>query len=323
MHSDNIHYNFKSWLSKGSKMTLTQLRHMNELAKTGSFIKSSENLFVTQPALSRSIKSLEDELGAKLFDRQGRHTTLTAFGEEILRRSEVLLDLAKDIKETHRNFKNGLSGQIRIGMGSGPGALVMTKLLQHIAIHYPHLHIEVARGKTGMLIESLRARKLDALIINARSMKPSQDLKMEIIYETPGAFMVRKGHPLLKLKKVTIDDIRKYPIASTALSEETEKTIIERYGKDANLDNLVNIKCSEISSLVEVSQHSNTILLAIRNSALELEEINLTPSLDATARFGLVTIENRTESPLLLHVRKFIEAALNELPNKMDVQQES
>lgn len=304
-------------------MTLTQLRHMNELAKTGSFIKSSENLFVTQPALSRSIKSLEDELGAKLFDRQGRHTTLTAFGEEILRRSEVLLDLAKDIKETHRNFKNGLSGQIRIGMGSGPGALVMTKLLQHIAIHYPHLHIEVARGKTGMLIESLRARKLDALIINARSMKPSQDLKMEIIYETPGAFMVRKGHPLLKLKKVTIDDIRKYPIASTALSEETEKTIIDRYGKDANLDNLVNIKCSEISSLVEVSQHSNTILLAIRNSALELEEINLTPSLDATARFGLVTIENRTESPLLLHVRKFIEAALNELPNKMDVQQES
>lgn len=303
-------------------MTLTQLRHMNELAKTGSFIKSSENLFVTQPALSRSIKSLEDELGAKLFDRQGRHTTLTAFGEEILRRSEVLLDLAKDIKETHRNFKNGLSGQIRIGMGSGPGALVMTKLLQHIAVHYPHLHIEVARGKTGMLIESLRARKLDALIINARSMKPSQDLKMEIIYETPGAFMVRKGHPLLKLKKVTIDDIRKYPIASTALSEETEKTIIDRYGKDANLDNLVNIKCSEISSLVEVSQHSNTILLAIRNSALELEEVNLTPSLDATARFGLVTIENRTESPLLLHVRKFIEASLNELPNKMDVQQE-
>lgn len=300
-------------------MTLTQLRHMGELAKTGSFIKSSENLFVTQPALSRSIKSLEDELGAKLFDRQGRQTTLTAFGEEILRRSQILLDLAKDIKETNRNFKNGLSGQIRIGMGSGPGALLMTQLLKHIAVNYPHLHIEIARGKTGMLIESLRARKLDALIINARSMKPSQDLKMEIIYETPGAFMVRKGHPLTKLKKVTIDDLRKYPIASTALSEETEKTIIDRYGKDANLENLVNIKCSEISSLVEVAQQSNTVLLAIRNSALELEEIIISPELDATAKFGFVTIENRTESPLLLHVRKFIESNLEDLPNKISV----
>ncbi|MBU3538405.1 LysR family transcriptional regulator [Polynucleobacter sp. UK-Gri1-W3] len=303
-------------------MTLTQLRHMSELAKTGSFIKSSENLFVTQPALSRSIKSLEDELGAKLFDRQGRQTILTAFGEEILRRSQILLDLAKDIKETNRNFKNGLSGQIRIGMGSGPGALLMTRLLKHIAVHYPHLHIEIARGKTGMLIESLRARKLDALIINARSMKPSQDLKMEIIHETPGAFMVRKGHPLRKMKKIAMDDLRKYPIASTALSEATEKTIIDRYGKDANLENLVNIKCSEISSLVEVAEQSNTVLLAIRNSALDLEEIILTPPLNATARFGFVTIENRTESPLLRHVRDFIEKDLSERPNQMTIQKE-
>jgi DNA-binding transcriptional LysR family regulator len=295
---------------------------MSELAKTGSFIKSSENLFVTQPALSRSIKSLEDELGAKLFDRQGRQTTLTAFGEEILRRSQILLDLAKDIKETNRNFKNGLSGQIRIGMGSGPGALLMTRLLKHIAVHYPHLHIEIARGKTGMLIESLRARKLDALIINARSMKPSQDLKMEIIHETPGAFMVRKGHPLRKMKKIAMDDLRKYPIASTALSEATEKTIIDRYGKDANLENLVNIKCSEISSLVEVAEQSNTVLLAIRNSALDLEEIILTPPLNATARFGFVTIENRTESPLLRHVRDFIEKDLSERPNQMTIQKE-
>lgn len=303
-------------------MTLTQLRHMSELAKTGSFIKSSENLFVTQPALSRSIKSLEDELGAKLFDRQGRQTTLTAFGEEILRRSQILLDLAKDIKDTHRNFKNGLSGQIRVGMGSGPGALLMTRLLEHIAVHYPHLHIEIARGKTGMLIESLRARKLDALVINARSMKPAQDLKMEVICETPGAFMVRKGHPLRKLKKITIDDIKKYPIASTALSEETEKTIIDRYGKDANLENLINIKCSEISSLVDVAQRSNTVLLAIRNSALELEEIIVTPALDATARFGFVTIENRTESPLLRHVRDFIQKDLAERPNQIPIKKE-
>ena len=147
-------------------MTLTQLKHMSELARTGSFIKSAENLFLTQPALSRSIKSLEDDLGAKLFDRQGRQSTLTVFGEEILRRSQVLLDLAKELKETNRNFQNGLSGQIKIGMGSGPGAMLMTPLLQHTAIHYPHLHIEIARGTTEMLVESLRSRRLDALVVD-------------------------------------------------------------------------------------------------------------------------------------------------------------
>lgn len=131
--------------------------------------------------------------------------------------------------------------------------------------------------------------------------------------------MVRKGHPLRKLKKISIEDLRKYPIASTALSEETEKTIIERYGKDANLDSLVNIKCSEISSLVEVAEQSNTVLLAIRNSALALEEVVLSPPLEATAKFGFVTIENRTESPLLRHVRDFIEKDLSERPNQITI----
>lgn len=291
-------------------MTLTQLKHMSELAKTGSFIKSAENLFLTQPALSRSIKSLEDELGAKIFDRQGRQTTLTVFGEEIWRRSQVLLDLAKELKDTNRHFKDGLSGQLKVGMGSGPGAMLMTPLLQYIAINYPHLHLEVARGKTEMLVESLRSRHLDALVVDARSIKPAQDLKIEIIYETPGAFMVRKNHPLTKLKKVKIEDLSKYPMASTALSEEVHRIIIDRYGKDANLDELVNIKCSEISSLVDVALHSDTVLLAIRNAATDLQELNITPALDATARFGFVTIENRTESPLLTHVRKFIQGCL-------------
>ena len=291
-------------------MTLTQLKHMSELAKTGSFIKSAENLFLTQPALSRSIKSLEDELGAKIFDRQGRQTTLTVFGEEIWRRSQVLLDLAKELKETNRHFKDGLSGQLKVGMGSGPGAMLMTPLLQYIAVNYPHLHLEVARGKTEMLVESLRARHLDALVVDARSIKPAQDLKIEIIYETPGAFMVRKDHPLTKLKKIKIEDLSKYPMASTALSEEVHRIIIDRYGKDANLDELVNIKCSEISSLVDVALRSDTVLLAIRNAAPGLTELDLTPALNATARFGFVTIENRTESPLLTHVRKFIQESL-------------
>ena len=291
-------------------MTLTQLKHMSELAKTGSFIKSAENLFLTQPALSRSIKSLEDELGAKIFDRQGRQTTLTVFGEEIWRRSQVLLDLAKELKETNRHFKDGLSGQLKVGMGSGPGAMLMTHLLQYIAVNYPHLHLEVARGKTEMLVESLRARHLDALVVDARSIKPAQDLKIEIIYETPGAFMVRKDHPLTKLKKIKIEDLSKYPMASTALSEEVHRIIIDRYGKDANLDELVNIKCSEISSLVDVALRSDTVLLAIRNAAPGLTELDLTPALNATARFGFVTIENRTESPLLIHVRKFIQESL-------------
>jgi len=292
-------------------MTLTQLRHMIEITKTGSFIKSAENLFITQPALSRSIKSLEEELGGKLFDRLGRQSSLTVLGEEIYKQAQLLLDSAKDLKETNQKFKAGLSGQIKIGMGSGPGAILMTPLLQHIAINFPRLHLEVHRGTTEMLTESLRSRKLDALVIDARSIKPARDLNIKIICETPGGFMCRKDHPITKLRKITMADLRKYPIASSPLSDEVERILIDRYGPDANLDNLVNIKCSEISSLVDVANHSNVILLAIHRAAPGLKVLKVTPALNATAKFGLVTIANRTESPLLHHVRNFIDTTLN------------
>lgn len=296
-------------------MTLTQLKHMVELAKTGSFVKSAENLFLTQPALTRSIQSLEEELGGKLFDRQGRHSALTVLGEEIFDRAQVLLDLAKELKGTNQSFTKGLAGKLKLGMGSGPGAILMTPLLQYIAINYPHLHIEVVRGTTDMLVESLRSRKLDALVVDSRSLKPAIDLKAEIIYETPGAFMCRPGHPLTKLKKVSIKDLEPYPVASTPLSDEVERILIDRYGVNANLEKLINIKCSEISSLVDIASNSDAVLLAIRRSAMNLHELKITPNLNATARFGFVTIANRSDSPLLKHIRAFIESNLmDELP---------
>ncbi len=68
-------------------MTLVQLRHLVALAQTGSFSKAAQAQFLTQPALSRSIRALEDDLGMALFDRVGRRIELTPFGRETLARA--------------------------------------------------------------------------------------------------------------------------------------------------------------------------------------------------------------------------------------------
>ena len=85
-------------------MTLVQLKHFLDLASTGSFSKSAEKLFLTQPALSRSIKSLEDELGQALFDRVGRKNELTAFGKHILLQAKDLLEAARSLKHRFKLF---------------------------------------------------------------------------------------------------------------------------------------------------------------------------------------------------------------------------
>ena len=72
-------------------MTLVQLRHLISLAETGSFSRSATALFLTQPALSRSIRALEDEMGQPLFDRIGRRNELTPFGLEVLERARNIV----------------------------------------------------------------------------------------------------------------------------------------------------------------------------------------------------------------------------------------
>lgn len=296
-------------------MTLVQLRHLLSLAQTGSFSKSATALFLTQPALSRSIRALETELGQPLFDRVGRHSELTPFGREAVERARDLVLAADDLRERGRRTGDGEEGLLRIGMGSGPGALLMTPLLLKTAQERPRLRVQVARAGTDLLVQALRERTLDALVVDARSLRPAPDLQTQFLQETKGAFMVRRGHPLTRRRSGTrFDDLLHYPLASTPLSDEVARVLVERYGPQAHPDACVTLRCDELPSLVDVARRSDAVLLAIRAAAPDLVELNLQPALAATARFALVTLRRRTEPPGLAVVRALMELSLRDAP---------
>jgi DNA-binding transcriptional LysR family regulator len=299
-------------------MTLVQLRHFIELASSGSFSQSAIKLHLTQPALSRSIKALEGELGQPLFDRIGRKNELTAFGSQLLQRARALVDEANELRQTSARLQKGEMGQFRIGMGSGPGAMLMTPLLMLMATDYPKAHIDISRGSTVLLVQALRERSLDALILDIRSLQPSVDLKVEALQEMAGAFMCRRGHPLAKERSVPFEMLQGYPIASTPLSDEVARILIERFGPQAHPDQLVNLRSEEISSLLEVARKSNAVVLAIRASAPDLVELPISPPLNAKARFGLVTIAARTEPPLLDKVRALMREILKDTTGTLE-----
>jgi DNA-binding transcriptional LysR family regulator len=293
-------------------MTLVQLRHLIELAASGSFSLAAIKLHLTQPALSRSIKALEDELGQPLFDRIGRKNELTAFGLHIVQRARVLVDEANELRQTSVQLKKGDIGQFRIGMGSGPGAMLMSPLLMLMATDHPKAHIDISRGSTVLLVQALRERFLDALILDIRSLQPSADLKVEAIHEMAGTFMCRPGHPLAKKRSVTFAMLRDYPVASTPLSDEVARILMERFGPQAHPDLLVNLRSEEISSLLDVARTSDAVVLTIRASAPDLVELPVSPPLNVKARFGLVTIASRTQPPLLDKVRALMHEILQD-----------
>lgn len=281
-------------------MTLVQLRHFVLLADKGSFVQAAAALFLTQPALTRSIQMLEEELGGALFDRLGRRIALTPFGREALERARKLVSDAENLKQTGKQLHAGLVGKMRVGLSSAPGALLSAPLMLHMAKHHPKLQVEISRGNTAVLLNELREQHLDAAIVDIRSMRPSAELQVAQAFELDAGFLVRQEHPLAQLgRAVSIEDVMDYPIASTPLSDEVARILIERYGPQANPDNMVTLRCDETLSIVEVARRSNAIVLTVNAVAADLIRLDVLPALDATARFGLVTLARRQEAPAL------------------------
>ncbi len=294
-------------------MTLVQLRHLLSLAQTGSFSKSASVLFLTQPALSRSIRALEVELGQPLFDRIGRRSEVTPFGREVIERARQLVGAADDLRDSGVQMARGKAGTLRIGLGSGPGAMLMSPLLMHMATHHPQLRLEISRGSTELLERSLRERTIDALVVDARSLAPAPDLRATETYEMRGAFLCRRGHPLTRKRGgVNFDQLLVYPIASTPLSDEVARVLVERYGPDAHPARCVTLRCEEIPSLVELTRHSDAVLIAIRAAGRDLVELSMKPALNATARFAIATLAGRSEAPALPIVRRLMQELLRD-----------
>jgi DNA-binding transcriptional LysR family regulator len=191
--------------------------------------------------------------------------------------------------------------------------MLMTPLLVHMATQHPRLHLEISRGRTELLERSLRERAIDALVVDARSLAPATDLRATEIYEMRGAFLCRRGHPLVRKRGgVSFDQLLAYPIASTPLSDEVARVLVERYGPGAHPAHCVTLRCEEIPSLVELTRQTDTVLIAIRAAGPDLAELAMKPTLDATARFSMVTLAGRSEAPALTIVRRLMQELLRD-----------
>jgi DNA-binding transcriptional LysR family regulator len=260
--------------------------------------------------LSRSIQSLEEELGQALFDRIGRKSELTPYGRHIVGQARELVEGANNLKQSGRQLLDGQSGSVTLGLGSGPGALLMTPLLAFMASQYPKAHLQISRGATATLVQALRDRSVDALVLDIRSLTPANDLIVETLCEMPGAFMCRKGHPLTKERLVTLKMLQAYSVASTPLSDEVARILVDRYGPDAHPDVMVNLRCEEISSLLDVVRTTDAVVVAVRSLAPDLVELKMSPTLSASAKFGWVSLRSRREAPLCEFLRNHTKEIL-------------
>jgi len=299
-------------------MNIRHLEHLLAIAETGSFSRAAARAFLTQSALSRSIQTLEQDLGARLIDRIGKRNELTALGHEVVARARDIVTAAQELRLNAQRFQQGDGGVISVGLGSGPGALLMTPLLRQVAVEHPGVRVSIARGSTELLLMQLRSRELEALVVDARRIAPAPDLHIEALGELRTGFICRSDHPLTQRRKLSLQDVLRHPVATTPLSAEVARLLVEQYGPQADPDAMASLRCEDINSLIDVVGQSAAVFLGIVAAAREgiaagrLAELRITPAVRATARFAYVTLSGRTAAPVMRLFRRFVREHLRD-----------
>jgi DNA-binding transcriptional LysR family regulator len=298
-------------------MNIKHLEHLLALADTGSFSRAADQLFLTQSALSRSIQSLEADLGGKVLDRIGKRNELTPLGIDVVSRARHIVREAAELRHSAKLLQGGGRGAISVGLGSGPAALLMTPLMSAAATQQD-LRVAVTQGPVELQILQLRSRQLDAMVVDMRRVIPTTDLNIESLTELRAGWVVRANHPLLAMPTVAFSDVLRYPVASTPLSDEVGRLMVDQYGPQANPTEMVTLRCDDVASLVNTASVTDAIffgIVAAARSGLKngsLVELCVKPALKATARFAYVTLAGRTEAPAMAYFREFVRTHLQD-----------
>lgn len=184
-------------------MDLRQLRYFIAVAETGSFSRAAERLHVSQPPLSTQIKSLEDELGVRLFDRGNRGVSLTAAGSVFLVETQAALAQLEQARSKALRADRGDIGTLSIGFISIADYSILPPALKSYRSQHPLVEVQLHELTTDTQIGELRAAKLDLGIGLAPVSEP--DLEFERILREKLVLAAPSGHPLTKKRGDAID----------------------------------------------------------------------------------------------------------------------
>jgi LysR family transcriptional regulator, low CO2-responsive transcriptional regulator len=191
-------------------MDFDQLETFIEVARLASFSRAAEKRFRTQPAISSQIRSLEEEVGAKLLDRSGGKVSLTASGKLFLKFADESLDARKAtitaIAETERVPR----GEILVGANEGTCLHILPEVFAQFKKQYPDVSVSIKRADYAKVLESVIDNSVDFGVVSL----PVNDNRLTavLIHKDELIVIVPPRHPLAKLKAASAEDIAQYPL---------------------------------------------------------------------------------------------------------------
>ncbi|MGA7622811.1 MAG: LysR substrate-binding domain-containing protein [Candidatus Acidiferrales bacterium] len=187
-------------------MELHQLRYVCAIVDTGNFSRAAERCQIAQPSLSQQVLKLEEDLGAKLFDRLGRSVRLTEVGRAFIPHARAILERIEVARSSVADKTADLRGSVAVGVIPTVAPYLMPSYTAGFTKRYPEARLRIVEETTSILVEGLRDLTLDVAIL-ALPLR-HKDLELFPIRTEPLLAVLRRDHPRASAQSLALKDLR-------------------------------------------------------------------------------------------------------------------
>ncbi len=190
-------------------MNLNQLRYFVSVAENGSFTKAAVSQYVSQTAITQQIHALEENVGAKLFDRNNRPVSLTPAGKVFLKEAREILGRMDMALARIREASVGLEGELRLGYTKGYEHSDLPKHLRGFHQDYPNVLISCYRCDTDMLASGVLHGEYDVIFTwDSTNIRQEEAIELRLFERVPLYVALYADHPLARRKELTRRELK-------------------------------------------------------------------------------------------------------------------
>ena len=213
-------------------MKLSQLRYIVEVNRRGlSVSAAADALFTSQPGVSKQIRLLEEELGAQIFERSGKHfTQLTPAGREIIAVAEKILGETRDISAIAEEHSDERRGSLSIATTHTQARHALPPAVSSFRQRYPAVTLHFHQGTPVQIAEMANSGEVD-FAIATEALSLYENLVMLPCYRWNRSIVVPEGHALCQIKPLTLEAIADYPIVTYVFGFTGRSKLDEAFAK--------------------------------------------------------------------------------------------
>ncbi len=302
-------------------LDLRHHRHAVALAEHRHFQRAARAVGISQPALSRSIQTLEERAGATLFTRSRDGAEPTDVGRVYLAKARTLLAEAADLTREMHLLRGVEIGELRVGAGVYPAEMFVGRAIARMTREHPSIKVSAVSNGIDLLLQMLRRREIDFAIGDLKTAAAEQRLRVTPLSWHRGHLTVRAGHPLASTSEPRLRDALRFPLAFTSrIPPDLLSHLLQAAGSKRSLP---LIGCDSPTMMKSIVMECDAVtIMPISLIAREVAAGTLvTLPIEAPwlgRSFAIIELEDRSASPSAERFIDFVRDADAEAANLGD-----